>query len=150
MPGVVIQTGTDRSHAVGLNASIYMQIIGVTQVCVTNHGPVYASVVKSNDSCSTMQPTLVTMLMNLLNPNLPGPVNFVPFGTMRNSLFDINLISITYIKFVYIYFSLFLNKAQTFLFAMIYDLPGYIIILTFINVIDSRLTLDILKMEWVN
>ena len=85
-----------------------------------------------------------------LNPNLPGPVNFVPFGTMRNSLFDNNLISITYLEFVYIYFSLFLNKAQTFLFAMIYDLSGYIIILTFINVIDSRLTLDILKMGWVN
>ena len=63
------------------------------------------------------------------NPNLSGPANFVPFGTMRKSLFDINLINITYIKFVYIYFSLFLNKAQTFLLAMIYDLPGYIIIL---------------------
>ena len=57
------------------------------------------------------------------SPNLPDPANFVPFGTMRNSLFDINLISITYIKFVYLYFSLFLNKDQTFLFAMIYDLP---------------------------
>ena len=85
-----------------------------------------------------------------INPNLRAPANFVPFGTMRNSLFDINLISITYIKFVYLDFSLFLNKAQTFLFAMIYDLPRYIIILTFINVIDSRLTLNILKMGWVN
>ena len=26
------------------------------------------------------------------NPNLPDPVNFVPFETMRYSLFDINLI----------------------------------------------------------
>ena len=30
-----------------------------------------------------------------VNPNLPDPVNFVPFGTMRYSPFDINLISIT-------------------------------------------------------
>ena len=47
----------------------------------------------------------------LFNPNLPGPVNFVPFGTMRYSPFDINLISITCILFVYLYFCLFLNKA---------------------------------------
>ena len=32
---------------------------------------------------------------------------------------------------------------------MIYDLPWYTIILTFINVIDSRLTLNILKMGQV-
>ena len=29
-----------------------------------------------------------------LNPNLPVPMNFVPFGTMRYSLFDVNLMSI--------------------------------------------------------
>ena len=46
-----------------------------------------------------------------LNPNLPDPLNFVPFGTMRYSPFDINLISITCILFVYLYFCLFLNKA---------------------------------------
>ena len=45
-----------------------------------------------------------------LNPNLPDPVNFVPFGTMRYSPFDINLISITCILFVYLYFCLFLIK----------------------------------------
>ena len=45
------------------------------------------------------------------NPNSPDPVNFVPFGTMRYSPFDINLISITCILFVYLYFCLFLNKA---------------------------------------
>ena len=33
---------------------------------------------------------------------------------------------------------------------MVYDLPWYTIILTFINVIDSRLTLNILKMGQVN
>ena len=97
-----------------------------------------------------MAPIVSNKYGKQVNPNLPGPANFVPFGTMRNSLFDINLISIPYIKFAYIYFSLFLNEAQTFLFAMIYDLPGYIIILTFVDVIDSRLTLDILKMGWVN
>ena len=36
------------------------------------------------------------------NPNLPDPVNFVPFGTMTYSPFDINLMSITCIKFVYL------------------------------------------------
>ena len=47
-----------------------------------------------------------------VNPNLPPPpVNFVPFGTMRYSPFDINLTSITCIKFVYLHFCLFLNKA---------------------------------------
>ena len=46
-----------------------------------------------------------------LNPNLPDPVNFVPFGTMTYSPFDINLMNITWIKFVYLYFCLFLNKA---------------------------------------
>ena len=97
-----------------------------------------------------LRPVISSVHQSRFNPNLPGPVNFVPFGTMRNSRFDINLISITYIKFVYLYFSLFLNKAQTFLFAMINDLPRYIIILTFIIVIDSRLTLDIFKMGWVN
>ena len=55
-----------------------------------------------------------------VNPNLPDPVNFVPFGTMRYSPFDINLIGITCILFVYLYFCLFLNKAETFLFTMIY------------------------------
>ena len=45
------------------------------------------------------------------NPNLPDPVNFVPFGMMTYSPFDINLMSITCIKFVYLYFCLFLNKA---------------------------------------
>ena len=47
----------------------------------------------------------------LFNSNLPDPMNFVPFGTMRYSPFDINLISITCILFVYLYFCLFLNKA---------------------------------------
>ena len=47
----------------------------------------------------------------IINPNLPDPVNFVPFGTMTYSPFDINLMSITCIKFVYLYFCLFLNKA---------------------------------------
>ena len=46
-----------------------------------------------------------------INPNLPDPVNFVPFGTMRYSPFDINLISIICILFVFLYFCLFLNKA---------------------------------------
>ena len=32
---------------------------------------------------------------NNINPNLPDPVNFVPFGTMTYSPFDINLMSIT-------------------------------------------------------
>ena len=81
-----------------------------------------------------------------LNPNLPDPVNFVPFGTMRYSPFDINLISITCMLFVYLYFCLFLYKAYSFLFAMIYALSRYIIFLTFKNVIDSRLTRNILKM----
>ena len=45
------------------------------------------------------------------DPNLPDPVNFVPFGMMRYSPFNINLISITCILFVYLYFCLFLNKA---------------------------------------
>ena len=31
---------------------------------------------------------------SLLNPNLPNSVNFVPFGMMSYSLFDINLINI--------------------------------------------------------
>ena len=31
----------------------------------------------------------------IFNPNLPNPVNFVPFGTMRYTIFDINLMSIT-------------------------------------------------------
>ena len=31
---------------------------------------------------------------SVLNPNLPDPVNFVPFGTMRYSIFDINLMSL--------------------------------------------------------
>ena len=47
----------------------------------------------------------------LFNPNLPDPVNFVPFGMMTYSPFDINLMSITCIKIVYLYFCLFLNKA---------------------------------------
>ena len=85
-----------------------------------------------------------------VNPNLPAPVNFVPFGTMTYSPFDINLMSMTCIKFIYLYFCLFLNKAYTFLFAMIYALTRYIIFLTFINVIDSRLTRNILKMGRVN
>ena len=46
------------------------------------------------------------------NPNLPDPVNFVPFGTMRYSPFDINLISITCILFVYLYFCCFLIKLR--------------------------------------
>ena len=46
-----------------------------------------------------------------VNPNLPDPLNFVPFGTMRYSPFDISLISITCILFVYLYFCLFLSKA---------------------------------------
>ena len=33
----------------------------------------------------------------LHNPNLPDPMNFVPFGMMKYSLFDIILMSITYI-----------------------------------------------------
>ena len=31
MPGLVMRMRTDRSHAVGLNASVHTQIIGVTQ-----------------------------------------------------------------------------------------------------------------------
>ena len=68
---------------------------------------------------------------DFFNPNVPAPVNFVPFGTMRYSPFDVNLISITCILFVYLYFCLFLNKAKTFLFTMIYALSRYIIFLTF-------------------
>ena len=30
-----------------------------------------------------------------INPNLPEPVNFVPFGPMRYSVFDINFMSLT-------------------------------------------------------
>ena len=33
MPGLVMQMRMDRSHAVGCNASIHMQKIGVTQAC---------------------------------------------------------------------------------------------------------------------
>ena len=33
--------------------------------------------------------------LSQFDPNLPDPLNFVPFGTMRYSPFDINLISIT-------------------------------------------------------
>ena len=36
-----------------------------------------------------------------VQPNLPDPVNFVPFGTIRYSISDINLMRITCIKFVY-------------------------------------------------
>ena len=61
------------------------------------------------------RPPFSTTCYNILtifnvNPNLPAPVNFVPFGTMTYSPFDINLMSITCIKFVYLYFC-FLNKA---------------------------------------
>ena len=31
----------------------------------------------------------------IFNPNLPDPVNFVPFGMMRCSIFDINLMGLT-------------------------------------------------------
>ena len=47
------------------------------------------------------------------NPNLPDPMNFVPFGTTRYSLFAINLINIheKIIWIEYLSFCLFLNKA---------------------------------------
>ena len=32
---------------------------------------------------------------SIINPNLPNPMNFIPFGMMRYSSFDINLMSIT-------------------------------------------------------
>ena len=34
------------------------------------------------------------------SPNLPDLMNFVPFDTMRYSVFDINLMRLTFIKFV--------------------------------------------------
>ena len=65
---------------------------------------------------------LQALLPQLINPNLPDPVNFVPFGTMRYSPFDINLISITCILFVYLYFCLFLIKLRH------YSLQWYIFV----------------------
>ena len=64
-------------------------------------------------SCELLRviPELSTHSLVSFNPNLPYPLNFVPFGTMRYSPFDINLISTTCILFVYLYFCLFLNKA---------------------------------------
>ena len=61
--------------------------------------------------------------INIISPNLPNLANFIPFGTMRYSHFDINLINIQGIIciFAYLCYSLSLSKALTFLFAMIYD-----------------------------
>ena len=36
----------------------------------------------------------IRMILNCVNPNLPDPVNFIPFGMMRYSIFAINLINI--------------------------------------------------------
>ena len=58
-----------------------------------------------------------------INRNLPGTVNFVPFGTMRYAKFAISLINIHEHNLPMICICLFLNKAYTFLFPMIYDLP---------------------------
>ena len=40
--------------------------------------------------------SILKQLSETLNLNLPDPMNFIPFGTMTYSLFDINLMSITY------------------------------------------------------
>ena len=39
--------------------------------------------------------SLFCLYMEPLNPNLPDPMNFVPFGTMRYLSFDIKLMSLT-------------------------------------------------------
>ena len=60
--------------------------------------------------CQAVKPINATF-----NPNLPAPVNFVPFGTMRYSPFDINLISTTCILFIYllIYLHIWLKTAKS-------------------------------------
>ena len=83
----------------------------------------------------------VTKFKRHLTLIYPTPWISFPFGTMRYSPFDINLISITCILFVYICISVcFLIKLRHEVFSR------YIIFLTFKNVIDSRLTRNILKM----
>ena len=72
----------------------------------------------------------------LINPNLPDPVNFVPFGMMKYSFFFffffLQSTSFIFMNILCIWFAcLFLNKVSTFLCPMIYDLPWITIILTF-------------------
>ena len=57
-----------------------------------------------------------------LNPNLPDPLNCVPFGTMRYPIFAINLINFHEHNLHMIWICLFQNKALTFLFPMKYDM----------------------------
>ena len=59
-------------------------------------------------SMSQLSQSTVMFVVNLkksFNPNLPAPVNFVPFRTMRYSPFVINLTSITCILFVFLFVS---------------------------------------------
>ena len=83
-----------------------------------------------------------------LNPNLPAPLNFVPFGTLTYSPFVINLMSITCIKFICISVCFLIKLRHSSL--QWYALSRYIIFITFINVIEFRLTQNILKMGRVN
>ena len=73
-------------------------------------------------------------LSTSFNPNLP-------FGVMRYSLYDINLINIhehnLHMISLFVFFFI-QNKAKTVLFAMIYNLPWFKIILTFLDLIASR------------
>ena len=51
------------------------------------------------------------------NPSLPDPVNFVPFGMMKYSFFEINLNAHEHnLHMICIFAFLFLNKTYTFLF----------------------------------
>ena len=75
---------------------------------------------------------------------------------MRYAYFDINLINIhdhnMHVICIFV-FLLVLNNAWTFLFAMINNLPRFTTSLTFMRVIDIRLTFStqkILKVGWVN
>ena len=43
----------------------------------------------------TSPPPITCFCKQSLNPNLPDPMNFVPFATMRYSIFDVNLMSLT-------------------------------------------------------
>ena len=81
--------------------------------CIRNKLKHYPLFIKCTSHLILWSMNKSTIVLNIpgLNPNLPEPVNFVPFGTMKYSPFDINLISITCIKFVYLHFWLFLNKA---------------------------------------
>ena len=55
--------------------------------------PIITNIILSPEESSIM---LHLLNVIIVNPNLPDPMNFVAFGMMRYSLFDINLMSITY------------------------------------------------------